>query len=142
MREDTSMRKYVLLATLALAVVTLFAVSAAPALACASYSPGYWMNHPDWSGGGIWVGGQWYCSADAVERMQTPARGDKSITAFFIVTAAALDVYSGWGDDRATAFAAANAWVALHPPGSNVAANSPEWKAIESTIMFIDSTFQ
>lgn len=137
------MRKHVLLVVLALAVVSLFAVTAAPALACESYSPGYWMNHPEaWSGGGTWIGGQWYWAADAIHWMQTPPQRDKSITAFFVVAAASVDVYYGWGDERSTWFAAADAWVAAHPPGSKVPANSTEWQQIEPTITLLSESFQ
>lgn len=135
------MRKYVLV-TLALTVVGLFAVNVAPAFACASYSPGYWMNHTEWSGGGIWVGGNWYYTVDALQWMQTPPQGDKSVTAFFITTAAALDVYQSWGDDRTAWFTAANAWVAANPPGSGVDGGSAAWQEIEPVMMLLDSTFE
>lgn len=145
------MRKCALLVTLALAVVTLFAATAAPASARYSYSPGYWMNHPEaWSSGGVWIvaptgedtDGCWYNRDDAIQWMRTPPRGDKSITAFFIVTAASLDVYNAWGGDRADAFAAAGDWVMDHPPGSGVTARSTDWKAIEPSITFLASTFE
>ena len=136
------MKRYVVIVILALSVVVLFTASAAPALACESYSPGYWMNHPEAWDGWTWIGYQPYTPAEAIQWMQTPPRGDKSISAFFTVAAAAADYYEGWGGDRSAAFAAANAWVAAHPPGSKVAANSPEWQSIEPTIMLLDATFE
>jgi len=135
------MKKHVIV-ILALSLVMLFAVSAAPALACTSYSPGYWMTHPEAWDGWTWIGHQPYTPAPAIAWMQTPARTDKSITAFFITAACAANHYEGWGGERSAAFAAANDWVALHPPGSNVPANSPAWQAIEPVIMYLDSTFE
>lgn len=136
------MKKHVVIVVLALSLVTLFAVTAAPALACTSYSPGYWMTHPEAWDGWTWIGHQPYTPAQAIAWMQTPARTDKSITAFFITAACAANHYEGWGGERSAAFAAANDWVALHPPGSQVAASSAAWQAIEPTIMYLDSTFE
>jgi len=48
------MTKYVLLVVLAVTLAAVLAFSAAPAFACASYSPVYGMNQPQaWSSGGV-----------------------------------------------------------------------------------------
>lgn len=128
------MRKSVLIA-MVLGLVLLFAVSAAPALACDDYcgcecrSPGYWMNHPEAWPDGVTVGGMFYTTDEAVALMGMPG-GDKSITMFRAVAAANLNLAAGCYASccMRNVIDAANAWMAEHPAGSGVKARSCAWQ--------------
>lgn len=91
---------------------------------------GYWRNHPDaWPVASITVGGVVYTKAAAIDWMDTPGRGDKSIDLFKQLVAAKLNVLIGNDfscvqdeiDD-------ADTWLGTNPLGSNVRANSSAWR--------------
>ncbi len=131
-----SLKRYVLVVTLALAVVSLFAFTAAPALAsgecgCVCKSPGYWMNHPgDWPAMTLVVGGVTYTQEEAIRLMQAPTRGDKSLTMFQAVAASNLNLLAGchaccW---IRGIIDESNWWLSVFPPESGVVAKSEAWQ--------------
>jgi hypothetical protein len=93
-------------------------------------TPGYWKNHPNaWPVTSITVGGRTYTKAQAIALMKTPIKGDKSLNMFQQFVSAALNI--AIGNDSSCiedVFLAADAWLAAHPAGSNVKANSSAWK--------------
>ena len=127
------MRKYVLLAVLALVVVTLFAVTAAPASATTFVpkSPGYWMNHPGaWLNGGVCIGGHFYTTAEAIPLMKAPVAGDMRYAVFQALAAAEQNKAHGAGDywdGGLNAFMADNG---PFPGGVAVLASSAAFQAI------------
>lgn len=130
-------KKSVVIVILALGLVALFAVSAAPSLAC---SPGYYKNHLSVWTGGVTIGGNWgytesvhYTQKQALAWMNSPVVGDKSYTGFFIVATAWLN--GGPVDPEASE------WVNMHPPGSGIAASSSLWQDIEPNMIDIASYF-
>jgi len=131
------MRKYVLLVVLALTVVTLFAVTAAPASAVTfpPKSPGYWMNHPEaWLNGGVMigsvndVGGVFYPTAQAIAIMKMPNKGDMTYAVFQCVAAAEQNQANGAGPYWEGSM---QAFLAAHAPGSGVSASSDAFQRIE-----------
>jgi hypothetical protein len=67
--------------------------------------------------------------------MQNPTRGDRTYQLAAQLAAAKLNVDCNLTDSScvASAIAAADAWLCLHPVGSNVTANSKVWKDITAT---------
>jgi hypothetical protein len=97
---------------------------------------GYWANHPDaWCLVSITLGCQSYTEAQVIAIMQNPTRGDRTYQLAAQLAAANLNVDCNLTDSScvASAIAAANAWLCLHPVGSNVTANSKVWKDITAT---------
>jgi hypothetical protein len=97
-------------------------------------TPGYWKNHPEaWpaSMSNITVGGVTYTKAQAIEWLKKTGK-DKSVTMFHSLVSAMLNVEVGNEDSCvADTITAANAWMALHPVGSNVAGSSDAWSGSE-----------
>ena len=89
---------------------------------------GYWKNHPsDWPVQSIVVGGKSYDKTTAISWMGKVGK-DKSITMFAQLVAALLSVVIGNEDSCVKdTITQANAWMALHPVGSNVAGSSQAW---------------
>ncbi|MHC1763816.1 MAG: hypothetical protein AB9869_05840 [Verrucomicrobiia bacterium] len=98
-------------------------------------TPGYWKNHAGaWPVEQLQLGAETYAKADAIAIMNRPTAGDKTLNLAEHLIAAKLNVAAG--NDASCISAAiedADAFLALHPVGSGVAANSSAWKSIEST---------
>lgn len=80
---------------------------------------GYWKNH-DWPVSSIELGGVVYSEDAARDLLRSPVRGDMSVALAQQLIAAKLNVTIG--NDAscvAATIAAADAWLAEHPPGSN-----------------------
>jgi len=130
---------------LALGLLLLFGVSAAPVLACDDCccdpkTPGYWKTHADaWPAEGLCIGGTWYDKEDIIP-MLSQVSGDKSYTLFRAYVAAVLNVKSGCCPPCcvADAICAAETWLACHPAGSGVAASSCDWKYAECLYWKLD----
>jgi hypothetical protein len=93
-------------------------------------TPGYWKNHPGaWPVTTITIGGQTYTRNQAIRLMQRPTAGDKTYNLFEQLVAATLNVMIG-NDSSCIedAIADANAFLAAHPVGSGVRANSGAWR--------------
>jgi hypothetical protein len=129
-------RRTVLTTVLILAATLLVLVPAVQARelsdgcgCCCDYrSPGYWKNHPDaWPVRGIIIGGLYYNKDDAIEKMNTPGRGDKTYTLFRALVAAKLN-------DRSCCpgccvMSKADSWMEKYGPvGNNVRGNSDAWQ--------------
>lgn len=99
---------------------------------CAPRTPGYWKNHPEaWPVATLTIGGVTYTKAQVLEMMDDRG-GDRSMTVFYHLVATMLNVACGAEASCITAtMAAANAWLAQHPPGSEVHANSSAWSTAE-----------
>jgi hypothetical protein len=98
-------------------------------------SAGYWQNHPDaWCVPSITIGGVAYTMAEAIALMQHSTNKDMTYQMFAQLVAAELSVNCFHSDQTCVidAMQAADAWMADHPVGSNVAAKSSAWKAITS----------
>ena len=94
--------------------------------------PGYWKNHPDdWPQDHIEIGGITYSKSDAIQFM-SGGGGDMSYIMFMHLVAAKLNVLigneSGCVDDVITH---SDNWMAEHPVGSGVPANSSAWQTAE-----------
>lgn len=105
-------------------------------------TPGYWMNHPEaWPVPAITIGGITYSMDEAIALMQAPVAGDKTFTLFSALVAAKLNVLIGNDASCVSAtIAAADAWMAMYPVGSGIAAGkgSP-WREAESLNYILDS---
>src|SRR3989442_15605659 len=111
-----------------------------PATQPGTGTPGYWKNHPAaWPAGGITVGGVTYTIVQAIDLLGRVG-SDKSITMFSSLVPAKLNVALGNdGSCVNDAIAAADSWMAAHPPGSGVAAASPDWKIGEPLHIQLDN---
>jgi len=78
-------------------VATIFAsMTVQSALACHTYTPGYWKNHPeDWSTDTVTLGGITYDKMAAIEILNTPPRGSAIIILQRYLIAAKLSVAAG-----------------------------------------------
>jgi len=97
---------------------------------------GYWTNHPEaWCFSNITLGCQSYTQAEAIAIMQNPTHKDMTYQLAAQLAAAKLNVNCGRMDSScvASAIAAADAWLCLHPVGSDVTAKSQVWKDITAT---------
>ena len=83
----------------------------------------------------ITLGCQSYTEAQVIAIMQNPTRKDMTYQLAAQLAAAKLNVDCNLTDSScvASAIAAADAWLCLHPVGSNVTANSKVWKDITAT---------
>jgi protocatechuate 3,4-dioxygenase beta subunit len=90
---------------------------------------GYWKNHPQaWPVSTITIGGVVYTRDQAIVLIGTPSRGDKSIDLFKQLAAAKLSVLVGNNPSCIyQTINSADAWMAAHPPGSNVGGGSAAW---------------
>jgi hypothetical protein len=100
---------------------------------------GYWKNHPEgWPVTSLTLGGVTYGRNDAIALMGTASKGDKSYDMFHQLAAAKLNVLAGNESSCIDAtIAAADAWLAAHPPGSKV--KGKDWgssggEALHSTL--------
>jgi SdrD B-like domain len=103
-------------------------------------TPGYWKNHPEaWPVEDIVIGGNTYSKDSAITYFMAPVRGDKTITMFRALVSAKLNVLIGNDSSCISAtIAAADAWMAAHPVGSNVDADSMAWKEGEPLYKRLD----
>ena len=94
-------------------------------------TPGYWHKLDRWTDrgiGGIWIGGLWYTAQAAIDIINMPVKGDKTLTMFPALAAAKLNVYIGNPSFCiAATIDAADAWMTAYGPGSKVKANSSAW---------------
>lgn len=92
-------------------------------------TPGYWMNHPEaWPVESIPVGGQVFTKGAAIALMQSPVKGDKSLTLFAAFVAAKLNVLIGNCPPECYSLDEINTWLFNFPVGSGVKANSEAWQ--------------
>ena len=101
---------------------------------------GYWKNHPEaWPVAEITVGGRTYFPEQAIALLGTPGRGDRTYDLYRQFVPARLNVLVGNGSSCIEAtLAAADAWLAQHPPGSGVTSGDPAWSgagaALQATL--------
>lgn len=105
-------------------------------------TPGYWhkIEHwEDWGLSGVTIGGVYYAASEAIEWINMPVKGDKTLTMFPALVAAKLNVMIG-NDSSCIAgtIAAADAWMAAHPVGDGVKASSSAWRAGEPLYSMLD----
>ncbi len=103
-------------------------------------TPGYWKNHPTaWPVNSITIGGRSYSKSVAITWIGAAERGDKTKTVFRHLVCAKLNVLVG---NVSTCIDAdilkADAWMALHPVGSNVSGASAAWAEISATATKLD----
>jgi uncharacterized repeat protein (TIGR01451 family) len=98
-------------------------------------TPGYWKNHPDaWPVDSITIGGVEYSKENAIKYMKKPTKKDMTYVMFQALVAAKLNVLIGNEYDLCALeagidfIAEADAWMAEHPLGSKVRANSDAWQ--------------
>jgi hypothetical protein len=103
-------------------------------------TPGFWKNHPEaWPSDTIEIGGIVYTKAVAIQLMQNPTKTDKTYNMFEQLVAAILNIEIGNDDSCIAAdLVAADDWMALHPVGSGVSAESEAWTSISATFTKID----
>lgn len=103
-------------------------------------TPGYWKSHLDaWPVGEIMVGGPIYSHDEAIVLMESPVRGDKTLTMFNALVAAKLNVLAGNDDSCiADAIGDADQWMAEFPVGSGVRGNSEAWEFGEAIYEMLD----
>ena len=141
------MKKVFMVAMLLLVGICFMGISTASACDCeGTGTPGYWKNHPEaWPveeiclnghGTGPGVGDCW-TKDEALEILNKPVRGDKSITMYKAFIAAYLNVMNGacgsgpdcehwfWGDIN---LYEAATWLELFPVESGVPARSEAWQ--------------
>ncbi|MEW5871912.1 MAG: SdrD B-like domain-containing protein [Chloroflexota bacterium] len=102
---------------------------------------GYWKNHPEsWPVTSITIGSVTYTRDQAIALMKAKGKGDKTYDLFAQLVVAKLNILIG-NDSTciSTDIAAADAWLAVHPVGSNVKASSVAWKQIEAAFTNLDS---
>jgi hypothetical protein len=93
-------------------------------------SQSYWAKNPEsWPVDPIDIGGFNYPIVDAIAVMRAKAKGDKTYALFSETVAAKLNVLVCGPilGDINDIIAAADAWLALWPPGSGIRAKDPEW---------------
>jgi hypothetical protein len=92
-------------------------------------TPGYWKNHPEaWPVEEITIGGVTYPKAEAIGYMANQTEGDMTYVMFMHLVAAKLNVLIGNESSCIDGtIAAADAWMAAHPVGSGVTADSAAW---------------
>jgi len=78
-------------------VATIFAsMTVQTALACHTYTPGYWKNHPDdWPTDTVTLGGIPYNKMTVIEILKTPPRGSAIVILQRYLIAAKLSVAAG-----------------------------------------------
>jgi len=111
-----------------------------PACPPGTGTPGYWKNHPEaWPVESITIGGVTYTKAEAIDIMMTKKDRDKTYDLFRALVSAKLNV--GIGNESSCIgdrILAADTWMAAHPVGSGVWANSVAWQQIALTYQMLD----
>jgi hypothetical protein len=94
------------------------AVSASQA-SC-TLTQGFWKNHIEAWPSEISIGGVTYTAMEAIQILSTPPRGDATYILAHQLIAAKLNVLEGADDSAvATTIVQADAWLVLHPLGSD-----------------------
>jgi hypothetical protein len=103
-------------------------------------TPGYWKNHPEaWPVPSITIGGISYTKAQAIAWLMNVGK-DKTTTMFSHLVSAKLNLLIGNdGSCVNPTIAAADAWMATYPVGSNVAGSSAAWAAGEPLAITLDN---
>ena len=98
-------------------------------------TPGYWKNHPEaWPVNEITIGGMTYTKSQAIDIMETsnPGQKDKTYDMFRHLVTAKLNVIIGCESSCIDqTIIDTDAWMTIHPVGSDVYASDSEWQAIE-----------
>lgn len=113
-------------------------------------TPGYWMNHPEaWPSDydSIMISGISYTKEQAIALMRMPTARDVTYIMFQALVAAKLNAAIGCptvcpgGIDIGATIAAADAWMWLHPVGSNVRAGggTSPWRQGEPLYLLLDT---
>lgn len=115
------------------AIIALGGISSSTAFACScepgTGTPGYWKNHPDaWPVDGIIIGGVPYTKDEAIAIMETPVKGDKSITMFNALVAAKLNLLIISCDCSPLCIVEADQWLVYFPVLSGITANTEAWQ--------------
>jgi hypothetical protein len=93
-------------------------------------SPGYWMNHPDaWPVSNIYICGFEYSTAEAIELMERPVRGDKWLTLFRAYIAARLNINIGNPRPEDCCISDVEEWLCDNLSESGVKASSDAWQS-------------
>lgn len=111
-----------------------------PATSPGTGTPGYWKNHPEaWPVNEIAIGGITYTTAEAIDLMNAKSAKDKTLDMFRTLVSAKLNVAIGneWSCIE-DALSQADAWMATHPVGSGVTANTSDWQGIEWAYTMLD----
>jgi hypothetical protein len=126
-------KKDMVFAVLALLLLSLPAASVSACTPSGTGTPGYWKNHPEaWPEETITIGGVTYSKTDAITKMSTPGKGDKTYTLFRALVAAKLNRKVGnasWCIDETIALA--TEWLKKYPLGTDVKASSKPWQGGE-----------
>lgn len=86
------------------------------------------------------IGGVTLSQSQAIALLGQPTRGDATVILARALIAAKLNVAAGNPSDCiAATIAAADAWFALHPPGSGVKPRSAAWKEAEGLAATLDA---
>ncbi len=103
-------------------------------------TPGYWKNHPEaWPVESITIGGVTYTKAEAINKMQTKKDRDKTYDLFRALVSAKLNVLIGNAQGCVYGtILTADDWMAEHPVGSGVKANSNAWQQIAPAYQMLD----
>jgi hypothetical protein len=105
-------------------------------------TPGYWKTHPEaWPVQEITIGGVTYARDEAINWMNLPEKGDKSLTLFRALVSAKLNVIIG-NDPSCVAntISMADAWMGTYPAGSGVKGGGPTspWREGEPLYLTLD----
>ncbi len=112
----------------------------APIVSPGTGTPGYWKNHPEaWPVESITIGGVTYPKAEAIGLMGAKKNSDKTYDLFRALVSAKLNVLIGNAQGCIyDTVLAADAWMAAHPVGSGVKANSSAWQQIAPAYETLD----
>lgn len=104
-------------------------------------TPGYWKTHPNaWPVEVITIGGITYTKAQAITMMKKSTTKDMTTLMFMHLVSAKLNVLIGNSDEVIGPYiTAADAWMAQHPYGSKVKADSTAWKIGEPIKNMLDA---
>jgi hypothetical protein len=93
-------------------------------------TPGFYQKAEHWGDiTEVEIGGIIYTRHETIELLKSPVKGDKTITMIKAFLAAKLNQMHGCEDECiADTIAEADAWMALHPIGSEVKASSDAWQ--------------
>lgn len=126
-------------------VVALPGVAAGTDKVPGTGTPGYWHKLDHWQYAGICthsvhVAGVHYDAEKAIEFINMPVKGDKTLTMFPALAAAHLNRAIGnpWSCIEQTLIEA-DIWMAAHPPGNKVRANSDAWDVGEPLYRRLDA---
>jgi hypothetical protein len=119
---------------------TDFGFYAPPVQGPGTGTPGYWKNHSDdWPVSSITIGGVTYTKAQAIYWLGRVGK-DKTTTLFASLVSAKLNILAGnAGACVSSTIPLADAWMASHPVGSNVAASSSDWAYAEPLHQTLDA---